>query len=617
MASVLAHRGPDGEGIALLGSTGLAHRRLAIIDLSTGDQPMYNEDRSLCLVFNGEIYNFKALRKDLKNKGHRFSSHSDTEVILHLYEDEGVRCLERLRGMFAFALWDSNRRRLFLARDRAGKKPLYHCVHDGAFYFASEMKSLLTVPGMPRKLRPRGLHDFLTYQYVPPPDTIFEGIHKLPHGHYLLEEEGVPKLHRYWQLDYGPKWEVDEAEAISRCEDLIDESVRLRLESDVPLGVFLSGGIDSSLVVAMMRRHISGPLRTFSIGFEHEDYNELPHARQVAERYETDHEEFIVQADATAVLPRLAWHFDEPFADMAALPTFYLSEMTRRHVTVALNGDGGDELFAGYPRHMGQGLMRFGKWEYLPAPLRRYAFAPCFRGLQTLFPKPWLFSKLRFANEMSLADLDYRAVVAVTVFRNWMKERLYSPEFAAQVDGLDSLEWALTHHQGDSLTDSLDRILNTDTMTYLPECLLPKVDRTSMAVGLEGRSPLLDQELMAYAARLPSKLKTGPGKTKYLLRRIAESHLPAEIVWRRKQGFGMPLHVWLRGPLRGLSRELLLSDRSIGRGFFRREEVKTLLRENEVGVSNHGFRIWALMCLEVWCRTFLDPHNVTSGPIVF
>jgi asparagine synthase (glutamine-hydrolysing) len=614
MASLLAHRGPDGEGLALLGQVGLAHRRLKVIDLATGDQPMFNEDRSIALVFNGEIYNFRSLRRELQSLGHVFSSRSDTEVIVHAYEEYGVRCLDRFRGMFAFALWDGQKRALFLARDRVGKKPLYYCCHDGALWFASELKALLAIEGIRRRLVPQAVHHFLTYQYVPPPGTMFNGIYKLPHAHFIFCENGEPKPQRYWHLEYKPKLDVSESEALKRCDALIDEAVALRLESDVPLGVFLSGGIDSSLVVAMMRRHVSGPLRTFSIGFEHERYNELPYARQVAQRYETDHEELMVRVDAAAALPKLVWHFDEPFADMAALPTFYLSQMTRRYVTVALNGDGGDESFAGYDRYLGW-FPGFRRWQRVPDPLRRYVAAPAIGGLERLFSGSWFVRQLRYVNDTSLADPAFRYVQMLALFRDWMKGRLYTPEFASAAGPASSLEWMMEHYVRSDLESPLDRMLNTDIMTYLPEDLLPKVDRTTMAFGLEGRSPLLDQELMAYAARLPDNLKVRGGTLKYLLRRIAEPLLPPELVWRTKHGFSTPIGAWLRDGLRPLCRETILSECSLSRGFFKRRELETLIREHESGLWNHGGRLWALMSLEVWCRTFLDRQDIMSGPI--
>ena len=614
MAAMLTHRGPDGQGIAILDNVGLAHRRLKVIDLETGDQPMFNEDRSISVVFNGEIYNFRDLRTELQALGHVFSSASDTEVIVHLYEEYGTQCVDHMRGMFAFALWDSRQRVLFIARDRAGKKPLYYCRHKGVFWFASEMKALLAVEGIPRKLRTQSVHEYLMYQCVPPPNTMFEGISKLSHGHYLTVTPEATEARQYWRLNYEPKLNVSEPEAVERCEQLIDESVRLRLESDVPLGVFLSGGVDSSLIVAMMRRHVAGELRTFSIGFEHEQYNELPFAREVAEQYETLHEEFVVRADAAAALPKLVWHFDEPFGDMAALPTYYLSEMTRRHVTVALNGDGGDESFAGYNRYAGW-FPSYRLWKKTPALFRRYSFGPLVKALSALCPERWFLAKLDFINTTSLADPAFAYCQMLVLFREWLRERLYTPEFAAGTVSDESLVWMENHYGAANLSTPIDRMLNTDVNTYLAEVLLPKVDRTTMAFGLEGRSPLLDQELMAYAASLPASIKFPDAKQKNLLKKVAEPLLPQSLLTRKKQGFATPMNSWLRNGLHGLARELLLSDRAVERGFFKRSALEKIFSEEESGRWNHGHRIWMLMFLEMWCRTFLDRQDIRSGPL--
>jgi asparagine synthase (glutamine-hydrolysing) len=614
MCALLAHRGPDGEGVEVIGSAGLGHRRLSVIDIEGGAQPMFNEDRTAAVVFNGEIYNFRDLRKRLTENGHALATdHSDTEAIVHLYEERGVDCVDELRGMFAFAVWDSSRRRLMLARDRAGKKPLYYAEAGGALWFASEMKALLAIPEIPREVNPRAIHDFLTHQYVPSPQTIFHGISKLPHAHRLIWENGTITAERYWDLEYEPKQSISEAGARERAEEIIDEAVRLRLESDVPLGCFLSGGIDSSLMVAMMRRHVSGPLRTFSIGFEEAGYSELPYARQVAERFDTQHEEFIVRADAAEALPKLAWHFDEPFADMAALPTYYLSEMTRRHVTVALNGDGGDESFAGYERY--RGLHVFRQWSRLPDWFRRYLVRGLSRLASRMFPLNPFLGNVVYVNETTLAEPAWRYLQTLLIFREDMKERMYTREFAAQVGESSSLGWMKSHYDRDGLKAPIDRMLNCDAQTYLPEDLLPKVDRTTMAFGLEGRSPLLDQELMQFAASLPAEIKFRGGELKSLLKQIAKPLLPEGLTERKKQGFSTPVGLWFKRDLKDLTRELILSDRAVGRGLFRRPYLERMLKEHEIGRQNHHHRLWALMCLEMWFRTFADREDVSSGPL--
>jgi len=354
MCSVLEHRGPDDEGIYAGGPVGLGHRRLSILDLSpAGRQPMCNEDGSVRIVFNGEIYNYRELREDLVKRGHRFTSATDTETIIHLYEDRGVECLQALQGMFAFALWDEKKRRLFLARDRLGKKPLVYSLHSDSIAFASEIKSLLRDREVPRDISHEAVYHYLTYQYIPAPLTIYTAIRKLPPAHYLVYENGKASLCRYWHLAYEPKLRLPSVhEYGERFMELLKEAVRIRLRSDVPFGAFLSGGIDSGIVVALMSSLLDHPVQTFSIGFEEQEYNELPFARMVAEKYKTDHHEFIVRADIAGILPKLVWHYDEPYADSSAVPTYYLAQMTRRHVTVALNGDGNDECFAGYPRYV-------------------------------------------------------------------------------------------------------------------------------------------------------------------------------------------------------------------------------------------------------------------------
>ena len=616
MASLLTHRGPDGEGIELLGQAGLSHRRLSIIDLVTGAQPMFNEDQSLCLVFNGEIYNFYFLRKELLSRGHIFKTRSDTEVLLHLYEEKGDDCLSYLRGMFAFALWDSRKLRLLLARDRFGKKPLYYLLHDGAVCFASEMKALLSLDGLQREIRYKSIHDFLTYQCVPAPETIFKNIYKLRHGHCVVMERGRLQAQRqYWKPEFGPKLRISEKEALERCDELISESVKLRLESDVPLGAFLSGGIDSSLVVAFMRRHVTGDIHTFSIGFEDEQLNELEYARQVADRFETKHTEFVVKADGVSILPKLVWHFDEPFADPAALPTFYLSQMTRKHVTVALNGDGGDELFGGYERFQDKWFWGFRALQRTPTLVRRHLFAPGCNMAAKLFPESWLLTQLAFANEMSLAAPEIRYAQRSSTFRDWMKERLYTPEFIALTGSSSSLDTIIRYYRELEHATDLDRMIYAETMISLPELLLQKVDRTTMAVGLEGRSPLLDQELMTFAARLPDEYRINSRQTKYLLRKLIKPLVPSEVSGRRKHGFVAPLDIWFRGEARAFIMDLLLSDVALSRGFFKREAIEAIMKENERGQWNQGFRIWALACLELWFRTFFDNNDARNGPV--
>lgn len=604
MCSRIAHRGPDGESVAVMGQAALGHRRLAVIDPLTGEQPMFNEDRSIALVFNGAIYNFRELRSRLERKGHRFrSDHSDTETIVHLYEERGVDCVHDLHGMFAFALWDANRRRLLLARDRVGKKPLYYMQHDGGLWFASELKALLAVEGCLRDINHDAIHDYLTYQYVPAPQTIYRDVFKLPPANLLLWENGGCQSQRYWQLQYEPKKTITHDEAIEQTEALIENAVKGRLEADVPLGCFLSGGVDSSLIVALMRRHSSGPLSTFSIGFEEEGYNELPYAREVARRFATDHHEFVVKGDAARLLPRLAWHFDEPYADMSAVPMFYLAEQTRAHVTVALNGDGGDESFAGYERY--RNLPVFRHWAKLPSAFRSAIVEPLAQTISRAFPENTLLANVHYVNQITLAEPAWRYAAMMIMFREDMKERMYSPEFSRQIAGRSSLDWMISHYNRSDLPEEIDRRMNCDIETYLPGDLLPKVDRTTMAVGLEGRSPLLDHRVMEFAAALPASIKMRGGILKALLKDVAARHLDRKFVERKKHGFSTPLGIWFRGDLQDLMRDLLLSEKS-QRGLFRPEFIQKMVQDHLSGRTNHHHRLWVLMCLEMWFRVFED-----------
>ncbi len=615
MCSVLNHRGPDGDGLEVLGSAALGHRRLSIIDLEHGAQPMFNEDRTVAIVFNGEIYNFRELRRRLEQHGHRFSTdHSDTETIIHLYEEKGERCVEDLRGMFAFAIWDSRRRRLVLARDRAGKKPLYYAVADGALWFASELKALLTIPEIRRTLNPRAVDLYLTHQYVPAPETIYREIKKLPQAHCMtVGADGAVHTERYWQVNYEPKLDIAESNAVHEAEAIVDEAVRLRLESDVPLGCFLSGGIDSSIIVALMRRHVAGTLRTFSIGFEEEEFNELPYARQVAERYETEHHEFTVKEDAAAVFGDLVWYFDEPYADMSAVPTYYLAKMTRQFVTVALNGDGGDESFAGYSRYHELPVVR--RWWRIPSLVRRGLIGPGARILSAFAPhNPWL-QDVRWVNALSLADPARRYVQSLMIFPDELKASLYTPAFAAQLPGESALEWMIGHYRRTELRTDIDRKLNTDVETYLPGDLLPKVDRTTMAFGLEGRSPFLDHHVMEFAARLPESVKFPAGHLKHLLKEMAKPLLPKGLIERKKHGFACPVGVWFRRDLKNLIHDALLSDRAASRSLFKPRVLKRMVSDHAAGRRDHSHRIWALLSLELWFRTFEDRTDLTSGPI--
>jgi len=619
MCRVLAHRGPDDEGTYVKGPVGLGHRRLAIIDLSeAGRQPMPNEDGTIWIVFNGEIYNFLELREDLLKKGHRFRSKTDTEVILHLYEEKGVGCLRDLRGMFAFALWDENAKTLFLARDRLGKKPLFYSVDQEKFLFASEPKAILQDPGVNVEPDLEAIHHYLTYGYVPSPFSAFKGIRKLPPAHYLLLKDGAIRIERYWRLSYAKKGlgvrseELGEGVEEELCREIIErlrEAVKIRMVSDVPLGAFLSGGIDSSSIVALMSELSPEPVKTFSIGFEEEEYNELPYARLVAKRFGTDHHEFIVKPEAVEILPQLVFSYNEPFADSSAIPTFYLAKMTREHVTVALNGDGGDENFAGYDRYVANQMAC--RYDRLPLFLRRTLERGADRFLRSSRPGSLRNRARRFFEAIS-AEPRRRYARWMSHFNDHRKADLYTGAFKEAVGGLDAVDLLLAAYEASDAPDFLDATLNVDVQMYLPDDLLVKVDIASMAHGLEARSPLLDHRFMEFAASLPSALKLRGKVQKYLFKKAMRNVLPDEVIRRPKKGFGVPIDHWFRHDLKAMAYDLLLDRRSLERGYFRREAVERLLDEHCRGKANWHYLLWNLLMLELWHRMFIDEGSRLS-----
>ncbi|MGA2706441.1 MAG: asparagine synthase (glutamine-hydrolyzing) [Isosphaeraceae bacterium] len=616
LCACLAHRGPDDEGFHVEGNVALGQRRLSIIDLSSGGQPMSNEDGTVWVTFNGEIYNFLALRAELEAHGHRFATRSDTEVIVHAFEQYGTGCLQRFRGMFAFAIWDQKRRLLFLARDRVGKKPLFYARADGQFVFASELQALLQHPGVRcgREPDPAALDEYLTYGYIPAPGTAFRNVFKLPPAHFLTlelpEEEGVgaaePKVEPYWRLEYTPKLDLDEDEAAEGLLEVLTEAVRLRLIADVPLGALLSGGVDSSVVVALMSRLSDRPVKTFSIGFDEKAFNELPYARLVARRYGTDHHELIVRARALDVLPTLVRHYGEPFADSSAVPSYHVAQLTRRHVTVALNGDGGDECFAGYERYLGSGLAE--RYQRIPRPVRVGMIEPLAALIPGTLPRRNRLSQAKRFLQVAAQPLARRYLRWVTYFTPEQKQGLYTPEFRARLGEREAGAWLLrqfadVRREG---CNHLDALLATDVRSYLPYDLLVKMDIATMASSLEARSPFLDHQVMEFAARLPARYKLRGTTLKYLLKKVARKLLPAEILDRRKMGFGMPVGNWMRGELRPLLDDVLLSPRALARGYFRPEAVRQLVKENAQGPHDHSNQLWALLWLELWHQEFLD-----------
>jgi len=600
MTTVIAHRGPDGDGIVCRGSAGLGHRRLAIIDLVTGDQPMVSDDGLIRITFNGEIYNFRELRRDLEARGAKFRTTSDTEVILRAYEAHGPECVQRLRGMFAFAILDERARRLVLARDRAGIKPLVYAWDGRRLLFASEIKAILEDPSVRRDLDLDALGEYLTFHYVPAPRTILTAVRKLPPASTLVLslDGGEPVVSRYWSLRFVPDVRVTEREWVERLRAELTDAVRCHMISDVPIGAFLSGGMDSSTVVALMAQASGTPIRTFSIGFDEADFDELRFARQVATRYGTDHYELVVKPNALEVLPKLAWHFDEPFADSSAIPTYYVSKITREHVTVALSGDGGDENFAGYRRYA-RALALHERFDRGAGRLTR----PLLKLASELLPVGAPGQAL--AGMLGAGPLE-RYFRLVTYQRRETLRRLLSDDLAAPVSSASSPAlFARLASEGDT-ADYVSTLQHIDLATYLPGDILAKVDAMSMAVSLESRVPLLDHRLMEFLATVPSTFKLRNGSGKYLLQRAMAQDLPGEILTRRKMGFGVPLGAWFRRELRDMARDVLLGSQARERGLFRPSEVESLLATHDSGRRDCSARLWSLICFELWMRQWAD-----------
>jgi asparagine synthase (glutamine-hydrolysing) len=609
MCDVIVHRGPDGDGFHYDRHAALGMRRLAIIDLTTGDQPVYNENRQVVAVFNGEIYNFAELRQDLSRRGHRLHGTGDSECLVHLYEEYGTEMVHRLRGMFAFAVWDRDRQRLVLARDRVGKKPLYWRSDGTSIWFGSELKSLAQDPGMPRELDPVALHHYLTYQYVPAPLSIYKGVSKLPPGHLLVWERGTVNVHRYWELDSTPRPLEDGRGAEERLRELLLEATRVRMVSERPIGAFLSGGVDSSAVVAAMARQSAERIRTFCIGFEENRYDERHKARMVAERYGTDHHELVVTSNLLDVLPRIAWHFDEPFADSSAVPSFYVAQLSRKHVTVALNGDGGDECFGGYQRYI---LM--GKARWIPPMPQALAMASSRLG-DVIAERSIGGSRSRRLGRFIQFAAEHpsrRYGRLMSTFTPQQKAEIYTDELRELLAGTDSCRLLDEAFERSPAGTDLGRVLDVDIATYLPGDLLVKVDITAMANALETRSPFLDHHLMEWAAGLPARMKIRNGQTKLLLKQALVPWLPKEILAYPKQGFGVPLAAWLRGELRELAFDMLTDDTARSRGLFRPAAVRGLLQRHIDG-ADHGSRLWALLQFELWHRAHATSCDTTTA----
>lgn len=609
MCDLVGHRGPDASGLFIDGDMALGHRRLSIIDLSdAGHQPMsYGDD--LWITFNGEIYNFLDLRVELESHGHRFHSRTDTEVILAAYREWGTDCLTHFRGMFAFAIWDVRTRTLFVARDRLGKKPLHYWIDRDGIAFASEPKAFLGDETFEVRPDPAALSWYLAYQYVPTPMSAFRDVHKLAPGHYLLARRDELHVERYWRLRYMPKREISEQDAAEELLFRLRQATRMRLISDVPLGVFLSGGIDSGAVVALMASESRGPVKTFSIGFEEEKYNELAYARMIARRYATEHHEFIVRPEAVSILPDLVWHYNEPYADSSAIPTFHLARLTRQSVTVALNGDAGDENFAGYDRYHHATLgARFDRFPKLLLALGRSLSRamPGSSSSRVLARAKGFLEALALPKERRYANL-------MMHFDDAMRAEVCTPEFAAAAGVPDAAMRLIDWYARSDAPDFIDATLEVDVNTYLPDDLLVKVDIAAMAYGLEARSPFLDHEFMEFAASLPSHFKLRGRTKKYLLKRAVRTLLPPEILNRPKMGFGVPIDVWFRRDLYDFTNDLLLGSASRDRGYFRRPVIERLIHEHLTGVRQWHYLLWNLVMFELWHQTFVDRRPAVAA----
>jgi asparagine synthase (glutamine-hydrolysing) len=592
--TTLAHRGPDAASLWLEGQAGLGHRRLSIIDLAGGDQPMFNEDGSVVLVFNGEIYNYLELRPGLLERGHRLATASDTEVIAHLYEELGAECLGPLNGMFAIALWDAKRKRLLLARDRLGEKPLYYHVAGGALVFASELKALLRFPQVEARVDPRALDDYLAYGYVPADRCIIAGVKKLPPGHRLVWEDGNVRVERYWDVSFAPPAVRDETEWLLELEERLRASVRIRLRSDVPLGVFLSGGVDSSTIVALAAQETPGQLKTFSIGFKNADFDELRYARLVADRFSTDHHEMVVEDQDISILPKLAYHLDEPAADPSALPTYYVCREARKRVTVCVSGDGGDEVFAGYTRY--QDALRYQAFD---RGLGGLGVGRALGALSRLLPR-------HVRGQGALARLGARDVE-----RWFLQTGKFFPAERRELlepDMLSSLEpepWLFApYFENGAGPDLVSRLQHADQKTYLPDDVLVKVDRMSMQNSLEVRVPFLDHTLVEFVNGAPLAAKLKPGRTKAPLRSLLERHLPKDVHARAKKGFGIPIRDWFKGRLTDYVRDTLLAPEARSTRWIRPAAIARLLEDEARGGRDLSRKIWSLLVLEHWCREF-------------
>ncbi len=610
MTDVITHRGPDDSGHFVEGPVALGMRRLAIIDLGTGQQPLFNEDRTLALVCNGEIYNFQELRASLGSRGHRFVTSGDMEPLLHLYEDFGTEMPSHLRGMFAFALWDAPRRRLLLARDRLGVKPLYYADTGGTLVFGSEIKALLRHPSVRREVDPETLHHYLSLNYVPAPMSMIRGVRQLGPGEFLICDAAGIRTEPYWDLRFQPEAGVSEDEWARRVRDKLEEATRIRLVSDVPFGAFLSGGVDSSAVVAMMARNMKEPVRTFNIDFEEKSFSESAHASLVARLYGTEHRTRMAHADWVDLVEDLIWYADDPLADSSMIPVYLVSEFAREHVTMVLSGDGGDEAFAGYPTYNAYYIRKL--YRRIPAPIRTQLV----RRLVDALPVSTAKVSFDFRAKRFVAGAELDAEEAHVWWRSILSESakrdLYTDAFRARLGAArPTSELYREHFERSGSDDALSRMLYADTRFYLPADMLTKVDRMSMANALEARGPFLDYEFMELAARIPSDIKFKGRRQKYILKKALEPLLPASILHRKKAGFNVPVGAWLHQGFGAKARAVLSPDRVAASGFFRPDAVQRLLDEHAARRADHSFAIWGLFCFQLWYERFIAAADVT------
>ena len=646
MCNVIVHRGPDDEGYYINGNIGLGMRRLSIIDLQTGNQPIHNESKDIWIVYNGEIYNCLELRAELERKGHKFYTRSDTEVIVHCYEEYGNECVSKLNGMFAFAIWDEKRRRLLLARDRLGIKPLFYTVSDGSLLFASEIKSILQDRTVKREVNLHALHNFLSLNYIPHPDTIFKGIYKLPPGHLLTcDGKGRVKIREYWDVKFRVGMEglstdsgsglnglrldarrnplnpfkksadsrKSEEEYAEGLRERLKESVRLRLLSDVPLGVLLSGGIDSSSITALMSGLVDEPIKTFSIGFEEKSFNELEYARIVADMYGTDHHEMIVKPNAVELLPKLVWHFDEPFADSSAIPTYLVSKMAREHVKVVLSGEGGDEVFAGYETYAAYRAAEL--YNKIPRLIRKKLIRPIVHSLPVSTKKVSFDYKAKIFVDGDVLSPERRHYWWKLIFSEDAKKQLYSQEILSGNVFEDSFGEFAKYFDRTDAVDMLNKILYVDTKVYLANDILVKSDRSSMANSLELRVPMLDYKVVEFAASIPPELKLNGFQKKYILKKAMEPLLPKKILYRKKKGFSIPAQSWLRNELKEMVLDVLSPAQLKKTGYFNPDYVNQLLEQHFNLVKDNSRPIWGLLTFMLWHRTFMEQAEL-KGPRV-